>query len=130
MKKLYLVVLASSILSGCIFTAQFDSVEYSYVTQLRTVSVVSKDHCNDPTYMKMRAQQLYETSLSLVHYSEYLPRNEPTFLMAKEIHEIVEPLKNRYHSGISVSELYCKNKMDNIIDNATTMQKSMNKRTR
>jgi len=130
MKKLYLVVLASSILSGCIFTAQFDSVEYSYVTQLRTASVASKEYCNDSIYMKMKSQQLYETSLGLLHYSEYLPRNEPTFLMAKEIHEIVEPLKNRYHSGISVSEIYCKNKMDNIIDNAITMQKSINKRSR
>jgi len=80
--------------------------------------------------MRVRSQQLYETSLSLLYYSEYLPGNEATFLMAKEAYKIIEPLKSRYHSGSYVSETYCKNKMDNIIDTTIIMQKSMNKRSR
>jgi len=94
------------------------------------MSFSSKEYCGDASYMRVRSQQLYELSLALLHYAEYLPRNEPTFLMAKELQEIIEPLKNRYHSNIQVSETYCKNKMNNIIDNAIVMQKSMNKRSR
>lgn len=129
MKTLKLL-LASSVLSGCLFTAKFDSVEYSYVTQLRTISTVSKSYCEDPVFMRLRAQQLHEVSLALMHYSEFLPRNAPTFAMSQEMYAIVEPLKTRYESGTKVSNSYCQNKMDNIIDNSITMQKAMNVRSR
>lgn len=129
MKTLKLL-LASSLLSGCLFTAKFDSVEYSYVTQLRTISTASKPYCEDPVFMRLRAQQIYEISLALVHYSEFLPRNAPTFAMSQEMYAIVEPLKARYESGTKVSNSYCQNKMDNIIDNSITMQKAMNARSR
>ena len=89
-------LIASLLLSGCIFTAKFDSVEYSYVSQIKTLSQISRQQCANTVQVKPRVLQIYETNLSLVNYAEYLPNNEPTHKMAKELLNIVEPMKTRY----------------------------------
>ena len=123
-------LIASLLLSGCIFTAKFDSVEYSYVSQIKTLSQISRQQCANTTQVKPRVMQIYEINLSLVNYSEYLPNNEPTYKMAKELLNIVEPMKTRYNDNAQVSKNYCELKFDNIEESATMMQQSMNKRSR
>lgn len=123
-------LIASLLLSGCIFTAKFDSVEYSYVSQIKTLSQISRQQCANTTQVKPRVMQIYEINLSLVNYSEYLPNNEPTHKMAKELLNIVEPMKTRYNDNAQVSKNYCELKFDNIEESATMMQQSMNKRSR
>lgn len=123
-------LIASLLLSGCIFTAKFDSVEYSYVSQIKTLSQISRQQCANTTQVKPRVLQIYEINLSLVNYSEYLPNNEPTYKMAKELLNIVEPMKVRYTDHTQVSKSYCELKFDNIEESATIMQQSMNKRSR
>ena len=123
-------LIASLLLSGCIFTAKFDSVEYSYVSQIKTLSQISRQQCANIAQVKPRVMQIYEINLSLVNYSEYLPNNEPTYKMAKELLNIVEPMKTRYNDNAQVSKNYCELKFDNIEESATMMQQSMNKRSR
>lgn len=123
-------LIASLLLSGCIFTAKFDSVEYSYVSQIKTLSQISRQQCANTAQVKPRVMQIYEINLSLVNYSEYLPNNEPTYKMAKELLNIVEPMKTRYNDNAQVSKNYCELKFDNIEESATMMQQSMNKRSR
>lgn len=123
-------LIASLLLSGCIFTAKFDSVEYSYVSQIKTLSQISRQQCANTAQVKPRVIQIYEINLSLVNYSEYLPNNEPTYKMAKELLNIVEPMKTRYNDNAQVSKNYCELKFDNIEESATMMQQSMNKRSR
>jgi len=129
MKKLSLIPL-TLLLSSCIFTAKFDSVEYSYVTQIRTVSQLSRSHCDNSSYMRDKAEQLTELSLNLVHYSEHLPNNEPTYNMSKELFSIVEPMHIRYLTSSKVSKIYCEEKLETIMESTEVMQKSMNKRSR
>jgi len=129
MKNLNLLI-ASLLLSGCIFTAKFDSVEYSYVSQIKTLSQVTRSQCTNTAQVKPRVLQIYELNLSLVNYSEYLPNNGPTHKMAKELLNIVEPMKARYSEHAQVSKSYCELKFDNIEESATIMQQSMNKRSR
>jgi hypothetical protein len=50
--------------------------------------------------------------------------------MAKELLNIVEPMKVRYTDNAQVSKNYCELKFDNIEESATMMQQSMNKRSR
>ena len=123
-------LIASLLLSGCIFTAKFDSVEYSYVSQIKTLSQISRQQCANTAQVKPRVLQIHEINLSLVNYSEYLPNNEPTYKMAKELLNIVEPMKTRYNDNVQVSKNYCELKFDNIEESATMMQQSMNKRSR
>lgn len=129
MKNLSLLT-TSLLLSGCIFTAKFDSVEYSYVSQIKTLSQISRQQCSNASQVKPRVLQIYEINVSLVNYSEYLPNNEPTHKMAKELLNIVEPMKVRYTDQAQVSKSYCELKFDNIEESATMMQQSMNKRSR
>ena len=123
-------LIASLLLSGCIFTAKFDSVEYSYVSQIKTLSQISRQQCANTAQVKPRVLQIHEINLSLVNYSEYLPNNEPTHKMAKELLNIVEPMKVRYTDNAQISKSYCELKFDNIEESATMMQQSMNKRSR
>ncbi len=129
MKKLSLIPL-TLLLSSCIFTAKFDSVEYSFVTQIRTISQLSRKHCDDMSYMRDKTQQMTELSLTLVHYSEHLPNNNPTYNMSKELFNIVEPMHNRYLTVSRVSKTYCEEKLETIMESTETMQQSMNRRSR
>jgi hypothetical protein len=80
--------------------------------------------------MRDKTQQMTELSLTLVHYSEHLPNNNPTYNMSKELFNIVEPMHNRYLTVSRVSKTYCEEKLETIMESTETMQQSMNRRSR
>ena len=111
MKKL-LIAVALTVLSGCstistLLMAHFDSTEYQYVTHIRTVAQRKK--CDVDT-----VKEMYNTTLELKNYSQYVPHNESQIKLNDDLFKLVEELYKKENPSV----MYCSAKL-NIIESAS-----------
>jgi hypothetical protein len=118
MKKLLIVSLL--LLSGCSFwnPATFDTNEYLLTTRVRTLS---QGDCS-----KSNIDRLYFTSLELKNFSQYLPYNDKTASMTNNLFTIVDGI----HSKETISDVYCKSKLQIISKSSEEIQQIIGQRPR
>ena len=80
MKKLLLVGLISSTLSGCALwdaymMAGYDTTEYALVNRIKTQAELAIEDCKDAVKSKQNADNLYGTAVELKNFSTNIPRN-------------------------------------------------------
>lgn len=127
MIKKYLVLLAL-VCAGCTtvqplidsYLMKYDNNEYKLITDIRTTAFLAKDQCSDPQATKKNVYKLYMLSLTLKHYAENLPHNEPVKKSSNELFDIVNGL---YKNNSEPNEIFCSFKMKTIESSATTIQK-------
>ena len=123
MKKLLIVILASS-LSGCAlwdayFMAGFDTNEYALVNRVRTFAELGQ--CDKEHIIALRI-----TALELKNFSEYLPRNTKTIDMNNNLYTMVDELYKRENPSMA----YCKAKLNTIGISAEEIQRVVGGKTR
>ena len=118
MKKLILCSLV--LLSGCaLWMANYDSNEYSLVNKLRTLAIVGD--CSSES-----VKSLYNTTLELKNFAQYIPRNDATIGLANQLYSIVEEL----HKRENPSPAYCKTKLNTIAKSAEEIQRVVGSKPR
>lgn len=130
MKKL-VIILSISILAGCstvndmmdAFLIVYDTNEYKLINDIRTLSSVGKNKCDDSVESKKIAERVAYETLTLRNYTEHLPHNKPMQGASMELDNIATGLRNSYQSGNPVSPAFCKIKFQVIENAAISMQK-------
>jgi hypothetical protein len=125
MKKI-LVVLAVLMLSSCtlidaIRMARFDNNEYMLINTVRTQANLGARKCGTPEVVA-EVDNLWAKTVELRNYSESIPHNQETVIMAQELAEVVNGLSVRYHGTEPVSMSYCTLKFGNIEKSAVIIQ--------
>jgi hypothetical protein len=92
--------------------ANYDSNEYGLVNKIRTFAEFHD--CS-----KTNVDMLYEMSIELKNFSQYLPRNQASFDLATKLNTLIIQLHNKDNP----SEVYCKEKLNNIASSAEEIQK-------
>lgn len=124
MKKLILIGIIASQLSGCALwkaynTAPYDNNEYMLVTTVRTLTQLGK--CDKET-----VDSLYYTSLEAKNFSQYLPHNDRTSTLDSDLFKLVDEL----HKRDNPSNAYCQAKLSVIGTSAERIQQAIAKRPR
>jgi len=118
MKKLlvFLVILLSgcSSIQSALFVAHYDNNEYNLVNKVRTDALLKK--CD-----KDGIQVMYEDSLQLKNYSQYLPYNDVTIKMNNDLFTLVDEL----HQKDTFSLAYCALKLNTISKSAERIQQAI-----
>lgn len=116
-----LCVLFLSALSGCniLFMAPFDSVEYDYVVQIRTLA--QQRDCSDNAITELRM-----TMQRLTNFSQYIPDNEPQMHLNKDLSTVIDEL----YKAKSRSPTYCEFKLAHIEKMAERLQSVMGNKPR
>jgi len=118
MKKLlvFLVILLSgcSSIQSALFVAHYDNNEYGLVNKVRTDALLKK--CD-----KDGIQVMYEDSLQLKNYSQYLPYNDVTIKMNNDLFTLVDEL----HQKDTFSLAYCALKLNTISKSAERIQQAI-----
>jgi len=118
MKKLlvFLVILLSgcSSIQSALFVAHYDNNEYGLVNKVRTDALLKK--CD-----KDGVQVMYEDSLQLKNYSQYLPYNDVTIKMNNDLFTLVDEL----HQKDTFSLAYCALKLNTISKSAERIQQAI-----
>ncbi len=135
MKKLILIGLLSSTLSGCALIdaylmAKYDTTEYSLVNRIKTQADLAVDDCKDVAKSKQNADNLYVTAVELRNFSVNIPRNEDTAKLAGNLVELTKQGKEQYVKNPNVSETFCKLKLQQISRSAEVAQKVIGKKPR
>jgi|688.fasta_scaffold540750_3 hypothetical protein len=135
MKKLFLVGLISSTLSGCALIdaylmAGYDTTEYALVNRIKTQADLAVEDCKDVTKSKQNADNLYSTAVELKNFSTNIPRNEDTAKLAGNLVELTKQGKEQYVKNSNVSETFCKLKLQQIGRSAEVAQKVIGKKPR
>ena len=118
MKKIILI--ATVLLSGCsLWMASYDSTEYSLVNKVRTQAIVGD--CSSEN-----VKNLYNTTLELKNFTQYIPRNDATIGLANQLYTIVDEL----HKRENPSPAYCKAKLNTIAKSAEEIQRVVGSKPR
>lgn len=125
MRKI-LVVLAVLLLSSCalidaVRMARFDNNEYMLINTVRTQANLGARKCGTPEVIA-EVDTLWAKTVELRNYSESIPHNQETVIMAQELALVVKGLSDRYHGTEPVSLNYCTLKFGNIEKSAVIIQ--------
>lgn len=133
MKKLEILLLLV-MLSGCslmeAYLMKYDTNEYQYITEIRTMSQLGLAKCENYDETKRRAEDLYVRSMTFVNFAQYLPYNSSTQKASNELNSMIQGFHEQYQKNDKVSPLFCKLKLGNIISSAESMQKTIGAKPR
>jgi hypothetical protein len=135
MKKLIAVALITTTLSGCAlfdayFMAGYDTTEYALVNKIKTKAELSVDDCKDQKVSKQNMNDLYFIAVEMRNFSENIPRNVDTAKLAGNLVELTKQGKDLYAKDSTVSETFCKLKLQQIGRSAEVAQKVIGKKPR
>jgi len=131
MKKL--AIISVFLLSGCsvvqsYFMAKYDTVEHAMINDIRTTAEIA--NCKDLPAMKVTAYRLYSVGTAFKNYSNSIPNNEPSAIIADNLLTIINGVNNKYQTSSEVSETYCKLKIDSIKNAAAEAQRVIARKPR
>jgi len=131
MKKL--IIVAAFLLSGCsvvqsYFMAKYDTVEHSMINDIRTTAELAD--CKNNAEMKNTAYRLYSVGSAFRNYSNSIPDNDQTAIIAHNLVTIIKGMNDKYQTSAEVSETYCKLKVDSIKNAAAEAQRVIARKPR
>lgn len=140
-KKLSLLIASSSLvlLTGCstltnlyeaYFMAGYDNNEYGLITNIRTVSEISVEHCDDQERSKVIFNNLHFKSVEFRNFTQHIPDNENANKLALDLVKLTEQGKDIYSKGTSVSAGFCKIKLQQINRSAEKIQQVIGSKAR
>lgn len=134
MNQIKLLILSSAfvILPGCAFVgnlydsyfmAGYDNVEYAITNKVRTFAELSVEDCKDYEKSKTNFNRIYGYGLELKNFTQYIPDNKESAKLGSNIEELTKQAKDHYDKNTSVSETFCKLKLQQISRTAEMAQK-------
>lgn len=135
MKKLLLSILITTTLSSCALydaymMANYDTNEYALTNKVRTLSELSVEDCKDQSKSKINFEGLYFISVELKNFTQYIPDNPDAHKLAGNLVELTKQGREMYVKSPTVSEGFCRIKLQQINRSAEVAQKVIGKKPR
>jgi PBP1b-binding outer membrane lipoprotein LpoB len=135
MKKLLLICICALQLSGCALfdaynMATYDSAEYALVNKIRTQSELSINECKNSMKSQINFIDMHYASIELRNFSQYLPNNNDAYKLSGNLVDLTKQGVEAYDKGSTVSEIFCKFKLQQINRSAETAQKAIGNKPR
>lgn len=105
------------------FMAGYDTNEYYIITKIRTESEIAQQYCADREKANHTFDKIYAESKVFFNFTENLPRNTNAHELAKNLMALVTQGKNQYVDNDTVSQGFCKLKLQQINRTAESIQK-------
>jgi hypothetical protein len=134
MKKLLLLIAVLS-LNGCALfdaynMATYDTTEYALVNKIRTQSELSINECKNSMKSQINFIDMHYASIELRNFSQYLPNNNDAYKLSGNLVDLTKQGVEAYDKGSTVSEIFCKFKLQQINRSAETAQKAIGNKPR
>lgn len=105
------------------FMAGYDTNEYYIITKIRTHSEIGQQYCAEPGHAKVIFDKLYVDSKVFLNFTENIPRNDDAHGLAKNLVELAAQGKKQYAENETVSQGFCKLKLQQINRVSESIQK-------
>ena len=137
MNRLKLLIASSLLvfLPGCAlwdayFMANYDNIEYGLTNKVRTLSELAVENCKDSQASRENFEAIYYTTIELRNFTQYIPNNVDANKLANNLVELSKQGKELYAKNTSVSEAFCRIKLQQISRSAETAQKVIGSKPR
>lgn len=133
--KHLLIIATLLFLTGCstvnsFFVAKYDTNEYELVNWIRTSAELSVESCDNMYLSKENYVALYRSSIEFKNFTQYLRRNQDTYALATNLHQLIDEGVNMYANDNEVSQTFCELNLAQIIESAETIQKVLGDKPR
>lgn len=125
-----LIIIFLMLLVGCsMFPSKFDSQEHARIVNVHFVSL-NDSVCSNREQAAQVSNTMYQDAYWAYVYGSSLPDNGPMSRMSADLMSMTKELRDRYQRSESVSQFYCKSKLENIRRATDTMIKASARRPR
>jgi hypothetical protein len=126
MKRILIVLFAFS-LSGCAlfdayFMAKYDTTEYALVNEIKTKAQVAEENCSNHLLVVTQVNELYIKSLEFKNFTTHIPRNKDANNMSTKLLTLTKDTRDYFNKAEKVSLIFCKTKLQQVINSADTIQ--------
>lgn len=126
MKKL-LPLIFVSLLSGCTlldayFMAKYDTNEYFIVNDIKTKAQVAEENCSNQLLVVTQVNELYIKSLEFKNFTTHIPRNKDANNMSTKLLTLTKDTRDYFNKAEKISPIFCKTKLQQVINSADTIQ--------
>lgn len=133
--KHLLIIATLLFLTGCstvnsFFVAKYDTNEYELVNWIRTSAELSVESCDNMYLSKENYVALYRSSIEFKNFTQYLRRNQDTYALANNLHQLIDEGVNMYANDNEVSQTFCELNLAQIIESAETIQRVLGDKPR
>jgi hypothetical protein len=133
--KSILFIAALFLLTGCstvnsFFVAKYDTNEYELINWIRTSAELSIETCDNMYLSKENYVALYRSSIEFKNFTQYLRRNQDTYELANNLHQLIDQGVNMYANDNQVSQTFCELSLAQIGESAETIQKVLGDKPR
>lgn len=133
--KNILIAIAIMLLSGCstvnsFLVAKYDTNEYELINWIRTTAELSVETCDNIDISKQNFVTLYRGSLEFKNFTQYLRKNQDTYNLATNLHELIDQGVEIYANNNEVSQTFCELSLTQIIESTETIQKVLGDKPR
>ena len=133
--KHLLIIATLLFLTGCstvnsFFVAKYDTNEYELVNWIRTSAELSVESCDNMYLSKENYVALYRSSIEFKNFTQYLRRNQDTYALATNLHQLIDEGVNMYANDNEVSQTFCELNLAQIIESAETIQRVLGDKPR
>jgi hypothetical protein len=133
--KNILIIVALLLLSGCstfnsFLVAKYDTNEYELINWIRTTAELSVETCDNNEISKENFVTLYRSSLEFKNFTQYLRRNQDTYELSNDLHQLIDQGVELYATNEQVSQTFCELSLEQIIASAETIQQVLGDKPR
>ena len=126
MKKLiplaFVVLLSGCTLFDAYFMAKYDTTEYALVNEIKTKAQVAEENCSNHLLVVTQVNELYIKSLEFKNFTTHIPRNKDANNMSTKLLTLTKDTRDYFNKAEKVSLIFCKTKLQQVINSADTIQ--------
>jgi hypothetical protein len=110
--------------------AKYDTNEYELINWIRTTAELSVETCDNNEISKENFVTLYRSSLEFKNFTQYLRRNQDTYELSNDLHQLIDQGVELYATNEQVSQTFCELSLEQIIASAETIQQVLGDKPR
>ncbi len=127
MKKLLITLILTTSLSGCAlfdayFMAKYDTTEYALVNDIKTKAQIAEENCGNHILVVTQVNELYIKSLEFKNFTTHIPRNKDADNMSTKLLILTKDTRDYFNKAEKISPIFCKTKLQQVINSADTIQ--------
>jgi hypothetical protein len=92
------------------------------VNEIKTKAQVAEENCSNHILVVTQVNELYIKSLEFKNFTTHIPRNKDANNMSTKLLTLTKDTRDYFNKAEKISPIFCKTKLQQVINSADTIQ--------
>jgi hypothetical protein len=102
--------------------AKYDTTEYALINEIKSKAQVAEENCGNQSLVTLQVNELYIKSLEFKNFTLHIPRNKDANNMSTKLLTLTKDTRDYFNKAEKISPIFCKTKLQQVINSADTIQ--------